>query len=760
MQVVGRGSFLFTLALIVLAAAVSSPAFAQVQSLSEVNTCSATVPNYSPDFSSNQACLSLNGEDHANPTTAYPSFQPPIVATTGVTTVLRLTQNANYQGGSAWFQTPQPVASPFTTTFTFQLNPASGADGIAFVIQNSGLTALGPTGCGEGFAGDFPPDPNGGCTPVSTNSATQTGITNSIAFRFDSYSQGVGGGTQTNDPGTNNVSIQSCLNMAANSITAACQLAVYPFSQVDFANGNVHTATITYVLTPTTLQKACAGPCLDVNLDGTDLFPTGVPFDMTTLGLTSGNAYVGFTGATGGVTDNQDILSWIFTPQGQTQTLQPGVPATYNFQNPQGQTAYNYQATLSNNSSPTTTTITPIYPSTPAYPYSCDALVGQTYPGAHCVIYTSLGTGIPDSPVMFEVTCPNLPNDQCNPFTAQLGTEYTLSSSNLLNSCINTNSCTGPANDPFPGWVKGAGPDPAHPCTPPQSGSLFQSNQITDFLTDRTTRGGSGGTGSCWTATYGQPDETLAGITITAPSNGLIVAAGQTVPTSYSCSNPSSSQPSTNAVGPYLTTKSCTQSMGTGTCTQTPNALSCTGSFTAPSTPGTYQFTVTGTDSGENGNTQTVNYTVVAPTNLQILNLGPPGPIGTGKYITYAIGTADLGPVNADGVVVTDQLPANTSFVSGSGSNVSCSIVNKRLSCSTTPIQCSASGNTVACNVGTLAPLSISFLNGGAMTIKVQVTAEPATMCGTKPCTINTATVSAINTDTNANPSSTVRTIW
>jgi uncharacterized repeat protein (TIGR01451 family) len=771
---VGRKSFLLTFALVALALAGGSSAFAQNQS---PTPCNATGPDYSPDFSLNQACLYLNGENNNSASTAYPSFQPPIApAPPNVSNVLRLTPNVQYQGGSAWFQTPQPVSSPFTTTFTFQLSPnvGNGADGIAFLIQNSGLTALGPTACGEGFAGDVPSP--AGCTPIPENTITQTGIASSIAFRFNSHSQGVGGGTQTNDPGVNNVSIQSCPGMAPNSITAACQLAVYPFLQIDFADGNVHTVIITYVLTPSASQTACTvndapSPCLDVNLDGTDLFPTGVPFDMTTLGLTSGTAYVGFTGATGSLTDNQDILSWVFTPQGQTQTLQPGVPATYNFQNPQGQTAYTYQATLSNNSSPTTTTVTPIYPNTPSYPYTCDTLIQQTYPGAHCVVYTDLGTGVSDSPVMFEVTCPNLPQDQCNPFSASLGTSYTLSPNNSLNSCINTNSCTGQPNapDPFPGWVKFAGPDSTHPCTPPQSGTLVQSNQISGFIVDTITRGGSGGTGSCWIATYDMPQctspgqqncEALPGISIAAPTNGLIVAAGSTVPTSYSCSNPTSSQSSTSSVGPYLTTASCTQSIGTGSCTQSASGLSCTGSFTAPSQAGTYQFTVTGTDSGENGTTQTVSYTVVAPTNLQILNLGPPGPIANGGYIEYAIGVADLGPANADGVVVTDALPSNTTFVSGSGSNVSCGIVNKKLSCSTTPIQCSATGGTVTCSVGTLAPLSISDLNGGAMTIKVQVTAEPTTTCGTKPCTINTATVSAINTDTNSNPSSTVKTTW
>ena len=50
-------------------------------------------------------------------------------------------------------------------------------------------------------------------------------------------------------------------------------------------------------------------------------------FDITTIGLNSGNAWVGFTAATGGADDNQDILSWTFQPQAQTavvsQTSEP-----------------------------------------------------------------------------------------------------------------------------------------------------------------------------------------------------------------------------------------------------------------------------------------------------------------------------------------------------------------------------------------------------------------------------------------------------
>jgi uncharacterized repeat protein (TIGR01451 family) len=774
----GRNSLLFTLALLALGVVGGSTASAQ-----NLTPCNANFPDYSPDFSLNQACLFLNGTP-AN--SGYPGFYDPAAPASepsgtpnpagsvpsGVNTVLRLTPNSTYTTGSAWFNTMQLVGSSFRTTFTFQLSgsvPASSgpADGIAFVIQNSGASALGPNGCGIGF-GDAP---DGSCTPATG------GIASSLAVEFDTYQNG-----DIGDVSNSHVSVQSC-GTGANSVDESCRLQIPSASvgvltwadvnlltlqsPINLADGNVHTATISYASPASPSQTSCIvssvpGPCLDVIVDGNDLFPAGIPFDMTTLGLSSGTAYVGFTAATGGGDDNQDILSWVFTPQGQTQTLQPGVPATYNFLNPQGQTAYTYQVTLSssNNSSPTTTTITPIYVSS----QQCDALVEQTpaYTGAQCVVYTNLGTNIQDSPVMFEVTCPNLTNDQCDPFTAQLGTQYTLSSSNILSlTCIDSNTCTG-SNNPYPGWLKGAGPDPKHPCTPPQSGSLFQSNQISGFSVDQITHGNSGGTGSCWVATYDMPGESLPGITISAPTNGLIVAASNTVSTSYTCSNPLGSEPSTSQVGPYLTTASCTQSIGTQTSCSLPgpSGISCTGSFTAPSTPGSYPFTVTGTDTGENGNTATVNYTVVGPTNLQIASLGTPGPIATGGYITYGIFVGDLGSVNADGVVVTDLLPTNTRFVSGSGSNVACSIVNKKLSCSTTPIQCSASGLTVTCSVGTLAPLSISDLNGGAITIKVEVMSKPTTTCGPNPCTINTATVSAINTDTNSNPSSTVNTTW
>jgi uncharacterized repeat protein (TIGR01451 family) len=749
MRVVGKGMLAAAAAILVFAIAGSSTALGQ--------NC-PTSPNYSPDFSSSQGCMTLNG---APANSGFPGFygpastliqptgtpNPPQPAPNGVATVLRLTPDSGFTSGSSWFSTAQPVGAPFTTTFTFQLSGAvpvpqsSGpADGIAFLIQNSGLNALGPNGCGIGF-GDAP---SGTCTPATG------GIANSLAIEFDTFQN-----TDINDVSNSHVAIQSC-GTGQNSVDASCRLADVNLlglttaggspAPINLADGYVHTATVTYWLQATSTQTACfvnstAGPCLDVVLDGTDLFPTGVPVNLgTLLSLTTGDAYIGFTAATGGGNDNQDILSWTFTPQGQTQTIPPNTPTTYQYQN----NAYNYAVTTSTGSATTTTTITPILTTAAA----CDALVQQTYPGAHCFVYTGLAPN-PDSAVMFEVTCPSLPNDQCNPFTAQLQTAFTLSTQSGVNMFNPV--------DPFPGWLKGFGGVNAYPCTPPASGPLFQSDQISSFEIDTKTKGNSGGTGSCWVATYNQPDQVVPPITITSPTN-TVYAQNALVTANYSCS--ANYKPNSSPVGPYLTVASCSQLTGTqSSCVPTPTGLACTGSVNT-STPGNYSFQVTAMDTGLNQNTQSVSYSVVAPTNLQIANVAPGGPVANGGNITYTIGVADVGPANANGVIVTDPLPSNTTFVSGSGTNVACAIVNKRLSCTTTPISCSAVGNNVTCSVGMLAPLSFSLLNGGILTIKVQVTAQPATTCNKKPCTINTAMVSAVNTDTNKNPTATAQTIW
>src|SRR5208283_213709 len=189
-----------------------------------------TSPNYNPDFSSNQSCLTLNGT-----TSGYPGFYTND-AGTGI--ALRLTPNSTDTAGSAWYNTQQPVSGAFSTTFTFQLSGGntqqSPADGIAFLIQNSaaGTSALGDDGCGIGFGDDSAI----GCT------SSTGGITNSVAIEFNSY---LNGGI---DPSNSDVAIQNCSGTLPNSVDPSCRTAVNDLTllnpAINIGDGNVHSVTI------------------------------------------------------------------------------------------------------------------------------------------------------------------------------------------------------------------------------------------------------------------------------------------------------------------------------------------------------------------------------------------------------------------------------------------------------------------------------------------------------------------------------------
>ena len=546
-----------------------------------------TSPNYTPDFSNNQSCLTLNGNSPG-----YPGFYGAI---NGNTIVLRLTPNSTFEDGSAWYGTQQPVSGAFSTTFTFQLSGANGlgpADGIAFLIQNSSTSALGPDGCGIGFG-----DSASGCAP-STG-----GIPNSLAIEFNTYqNDGI-------DPNSNDVTIQNCAGTGANSVDPTCTVigGVNSTLPVTMSDGNVHSVTINYSGPSTTL--------IDVILDNVDLFPPtesnpngGVPFDLTSIGLNSGNAWVGFTAATGGGDDNQDILSWTFTPQAQTAVLMQNVQSNLNFPNQSGNNVYTYTGELQQQYSTPTIEVQPILMSQ----WQCNALVDQNFWPAQCFVYDNAeNTGMP-SAVLFSVTCPTSPGGTCGSndnqdFFAELGTVFEFSQSE--NPFFIYPGIFGFLN-PFPGWLKGAGPVPGAPCTPPPHGPLFQSNQVDTFFIDNgTTKGKSGGTGSCWVATYDTPGELWPGIKITSPMN-TTYKLNQVVTANYSCYNPITSKPLTSPVGPYLTAASCTQSIGTqNSCTQTNTGLTCTG--TVPTNQrGPHTFVVTAIDSGGNQNLSAVTYNV------------------------------------------------------------------------------------------------------------------------------------------------------
>src|ERR671914_97267 len=181
---------------------------------------------------------------------------------------VQLTADAPGQTGAAWLPAKQQVQDGFTATFAWQINRARavGGDGFAFVIQNNSETALGEGGSGMGYSG----------------------IANSLAVEFDTTQNPPEewGGTQ-GDPNANHLSVQS-RGTLPNSADPTYSLGTTTTIPA-LADGAIHQAQITY--TPGSLS---------IYLDGFTTPVLTVPVDLaTTLELTDGEAWVGFTAATG-----------------------------------------------------------------------------------------------------------------------------------------------------------------------------------------------------------------------------------------------------------------------------------------------------------------------------------------------------------------------------------------------------------------------------------------------------------------------------
>lgn len=214
-------------------------------------------------------------------------------------TALQLTQaDVNNQAGSAFLASPFALGAggSFSAQFQFQITPGSTggpADGFTFVLaqvanDSSSLQAGGNLG--------------------------YYGLTNSVAVQFHVYNNGTGGEPVdrggTNDSNDNEVGVDRgglLYNAAAaspygvgnNSPWACSSSTSNPFGCM--ANGDTWTAKIDYVngLLSVSLQDGDAAPDLvidDYAIDIPGLIGTDSP-------------YIGFTGATGGVTSKQKILS-------------------------------------------------------------------------------------------------------------------------------------------------------------------------------------------------------------------------------------------------------------------------------------------------------------------------------------------------------------------------------------------------------------------------------------------------------------------
>jgi uncharacterized repeat protein (TIGR01451 family) len=421
----------------------------QIVALAAIVALCGTTPllAQSPGFTnfSSAANLTLNGN------AAAPFFN-------GSVNVLRLNPALIGQDGSAWFNVKQPLTAGFTSVFKFQITNSNEppapfpADGLAFVIQNAPPNEVAPFGGTAALGGA------GGGIGYDT-------IPNSLAVEFDTF-QNPGPGPN-NDPDGNHVGVQSCgtgpnsadHHATYNDGTISCNLGLVS-PETNLSDGQVHTVTISYL--PSTCIEC--SPRLFVNLDGTELFPDGIAVDLSSrLSLDHGTAWVGFTGATGALIENNDIVSWNFSPTTITQPAPAGVFTTFNFG------SYLYKVRPNQNIDALTVT------EVPTDPASFNA--GPSFPGAKCIVYDNTGGKC----IEFHAACSSPSNNACSNVSYDVVTSYDV-----------------PAGPPItnPGFLKATNQD----CN---SSAIFDLNIITQFLqtrSDPTTKGTSKPSFSCFVA--------------------------------------------------------------------------------------------------------------------------------------------------------------------------------------------------------------------------------------------------------------------
>jgi hypothetical protein len=184
---------------------------------------------------------------------------------------LQLTTGATHQAGSAFYNTPINIQS-FSTDFTLQLSGTQPlADGITFTIQAIGPSALGASGGALGYG---PP----------------AGIARSVAVKFDVFSN--------NGEGANSTGVY------INGVLPTIPAVDLTPSHVVLSSGDTISAHLAY-----------DGAFLYLTLKDPVNNSTYVGRFAIDIAKTLGtaNAYVGFTGGTGGLIASQKILTWSFT---------------------------------------------------------------------------------------------------------------------------------------------------------------------------------------------------------------------------------------------------------------------------------------------------------------------------------------------------------------------------------------------------------------------------------------------------------------
>ena len=197
---------------------------------------------------------------------------------------LQLTTGGKNQSGSVFYNTAMNIQS-FTNDFSFQLSNAQ-ADGFTFVIQNVKPSALGAGGGALGYGND--------------TATGLGGIQNSIAIKFDLYSNAGEGNNST--------------GLYQNGATPTLPSIDLTASGINLHSGD--TMNVHMVYDGTTLNMTISDSVTGKNF--TQSFPVNIP---QVIG--SNTAFIGFSGGSGGLTSSQKILTWTFVSSAPVATQPP-----------------------------------------------------------------------------------------------------------------------------------------------------------------------------------------------------------------------------------------------------------------------------------------------------------------------------------------------------------------------------------------------------------------------------------------------------
>jgi len=199
---------------------------------------------------------------------------------------LRLTTLVNSEASSVWTDQKVPITGRWVNKFDFQVTAGTGtADGFTFTIQNNSNTFIGGAGGAGGYDGIGANAVGIGFDTYNNHSTSGVWLGNAGPTSNDEvnnpYQTGIGTGHGINlNPGNTGVSLHT-----GHNIRAVLSYDGTNMSEMLIDLDDANKVVFNYNYGPVNLQSV---------LGGTD-------------------AWIGFTGATGGANENVDIQNWTFS---------------------------------------------------------------------------------------------------------------------------------------------------------------------------------------------------------------------------------------------------------------------------------------------------------------------------------------------------------------------------------------------------------------------------------------------------------------